>query len=92
MTNLPLTPPAQPVCAIGTYFLDMPCKIMFMIEHTFCPEIHNAHTCRLWATGVSSSLATRATLTWVSRGRMGQSIIWGGSTSDLIFVPLHNCI
>jgi hypothetical protein len=54
------------------------CEVMFENEHTFgswitpCSYLHS-----FCATGVSSGLATRATLIQVSRGRFGESITRG---------------
>jgi hypothetical protein len=47
-----------------------------------CSELHSFR-----ANSVSSGLATRVTLTRVSRARFGESITRGGPASDFIFVP-----
>jgi hypothetical protein len=58
-------------------------------EHTFCSWIHHVCTCTGFASGLNSGLATRVTLTWVSRGRLGESITRGGLASDFIFIPYY---
>jgi hypothetical protein len=47
------------------------------------------HLQRFCATGTSSGLTTRVTLTGEPRGRMVESIAWGGRASDFSSVPYY---
>jgi nitrate reductase gamma subunit len=64
------------------------CEVMFENEHTFFSWTHHVCTCTVFcATGVSSGLATRVTLTRVT-GEVGAVYYMGGGpASDCIFVP-----
>jgi hypothetical protein len=52
------------------------CVVMFENEHTFCSWIHHICTCSFCATGVIRGLATKVTLTRVSRRRWGWTCFW----------------
>jgi hypothetical protein len=54
--------------------------------HANTPRSHMHSFC---ATGVRIGLATRMTLTQVSRGKLGSRITGGESVSDFMFVPYY---